>query len=155
MNDEIVSFEVAKLAKEKGFDLKVRNYINILGVSHSIKEITYYPFGAGVNDPGGDIHLNYNEKIDFSNLITYGRNWDENGVERIYSAPTQSLLQRWLREKHNTHITVDCKNTKHSKGMFSIYVGNNNETVHTYFGHVSYEEALEKGLLQALKFIKI
>jgi hypothetical protein len=155
MNDEIVSFEVAKLAKEKGFDLKVRNYINILGVSHSIKEITYYPFGAGVNDPGGDIHLNYNEKIDFSNLITYGRNWDENGVERIYSAPTQSLLQRWLREKHNILLAIlpwkDHAADVNDKHNFRpMLVG-----IKTWKEFPTYEEALEKGLLESLKLIKV
>lgn len=28
------------------------------------------------------------------------------GAEEIYSAPTQSLLQRWLRERKNAHIEI-------------------------------------------------
>jgi hypothetical protein len=137
MKDEIVSFEVAKLAKEKGFDLACYDCFNSRGHSYS----------NGWCERLDDF---FEDGIFYNSIVE-----SKQMAEEYFVAPTQSLLQRWLREEHNTHITVDCKNTKHSKGMFSIYVGNNNETVHTYFGHVSYEEALEKGLLQALKFIKI
>lgn len=67
--EEIVTYEVAKLAKEKGFDENCSYVYNndrvLLG-------------GKGV------------------------RCWHK--VE--FTAPTQSLLQRWLREEKNIHIEI-------------------------------------------------
>ncbi len=62
MKDELVSFETAKLAKEKGFD-----------ISTSIVNLTV-------------------------------------GTGEVISIPTQSLLQRWLREVHNYNIQIESEN---------------------------------------------
>ncbi len=75
MKDEIISYETALLAKEKGFNEPVFNYFS------ENKDICIIenPEGAKCNiNPTG-----------------------------IVSIPTQSLLQRWLREVHNIFITVE------------------------------------------------
>ena len=64
IHEEIVTFEVAKLAKEKGFNSKCYFYYQ--------KE---------------ELHTN-------KCFNRYNK-----GVDSICSAPTQSLLQRWMREE--------------------------------------------------------
>lgn len=71
--------------------------------------------------------------------------------------PTQSLLQKWLREKHNYFLVVKCN----GKGKFDFhgyYISD-----HTIYNDIeigaepyrfnTYEEALETGLKEALKLI--
>ena len=72
MEEQLISFETAKLAKEKDYGGK--------GLTTSYG---YYRDGILCSIPT-------NNKSDFCG-------------EDEYSAPTQSLLQKWLREKHNLH----------------------------------------------------
>jgi len=74
IKDELISFETAKLAKEKGFDLKATSGM-------------YMCMGI------------YEGKI--------GTSID---CHRYVVAPTQALLQRWLREK-DVHISLDFSST--------------------------------------------
>lgn len=78
MIDQIISFETAKLAKDKGL---------ISGL-----------WCEGVYCVGyGGIEENY------SFLSTPSRQ-SVKGQFHLALAPTQSLLAKWLREKHNTHV---------------------------------------------------
>ena len=103
MKEQLVKFETAKLASEKG----------------------YGPILLGSN---------FKDKL-----------------------PTQSLLQKWLREKHNIIVTSDCAiegewwyQLKHSPTeMIRIY-----KSTGLLGDSKTYEEALEKGLIEALKLIK-
>jgi len=82
-----------------------------------------------------------------------------------YPAPTQSLLQKWLRERHTIDITImiimessygvylhkDRNTVKDAKGSHKEWI------IHiTPKNHLTgvYEEALEKGLQEALKLIE-
>ena len=69
IHDELATYEVAKLAKEKGFNEKCNFY-----------------YQKGVISTDGCFNR-YNK-----------------GVEYICSAPTQSLLQRWLREEKGYYV---------------------------------------------------
>lgn len=71
IHEEICTYEVCMLAKEKGFNEKCNFY-----------------YQKGVINTDGCFNR-YNK-----------------GVEYICSAPTQSLLQRWLREEKNIHIEI-------------------------------------------------
>jgi hypothetical protein len=75
MQEDIIQFETAILAKTKGFDVPV------LWSYGLIKETC---------SPTDDHSL-----FDINTQGMYG-----------YSAPTQSLMQRWLREEHNIMIAV-------------------------------------------------
>lgn len=128
MEEQLISFETAKLAKEKGFDEKVRA---VFRVWHEVAQERKYQ----------DRAYNYN-----------GADWDGD-KEQFYSRPTQSLLQKWLREKHELHLVVD-----HSKkGHYEVRLSDNSDnSISTeLFGESfpSYEEALEAGLIVALKRI--
>lgn len=72
----------------------------------------------------------------------------------ICTAPTQSLLQRWLREEHNIHFWVYPKKVKKGQVCFDfIFIDAENPFVPTHF-YKTYEEALEEGLKEALIIIK-
>ena len=76
--------------------------------------------------------------------FTYGRNDDE-----FYPAPSQSVLQKWLREKHGIHISI-----KFSNCGFIIFV-EKAKTSHTitYKMDDTYESALEAALIDALNLL--
>ena len=86
-----------------------------------------------------------------------------NNMPHLISFPTQSLLQKWLREVH--HIVID--NTCYfslTKFTLKLHTFENGEFIGTVIDSVrdvknrvtykSYEEALEEGLQEALKLIK-
>lgn len=70
-----------------------------------------------------------------------------NGID--YHAPTQSLLQKWLREVHKIDVNVLPYNK--NKKYYEVWVEKANTT---WSNFSTYEEALELGLQEALKLIK-
>lgn len=122
MKEELIKFETAKLAKEKGF-----------GFSTDI--ITAYSF-----DKEGK------SKIRSCN----------NTEEDYYCQPTQSLLQKWLRKKHNIEV-IPCPHFKRkSYGCEVYHYTEKNETGYVPIelgSFKTYEQALEKGLQEALNLI--
>jgi len=70
-----------------------------------------------------------------------------------FHAPTQSLLQKWLREEHN--IAVYNKPVADNSGRWSVYVDDmgGHHYITYYIYEPTYEEALERGLQEALKLI--
>lgn len=125
MEDPLVSFETAKLAKEKGFDW---------GVLYSFYKMTFEDTWKP------NVIIDYEIK-----------NWN---FDNYISRPTQSLLQKWLREVHNIQISVkSC--TKNMKGQYVDWdcCVNTNQIIDHRDGKDTYEEALEVGLLEALKLI--
>jgi hypothetical protein len=137
MEDKLVKFETAVLAKQKEF------YELCLAYYHNGK---FY-----------DERLN---QIKDSSNMTYCCNKHNTNIEHA-AVPTQSLLQAWIREKHNIHIIVNpaysCE--LHKKDHIGIT---------GYFVHIfewisgdsqsikfpTYEEALEFGLVKALNLIQ-
>lgn len=133
MKEDLISLETAKLAKEKGFNLNS-------------------PAFYGCDHPSGGTESN---KLIWRDWIKCTNIGDEGSPQKgtfIYSAPTQSLLQKWLREKHNIHIGInlDINNLFKTSIIFNDqceYFGENEE------GFKTYEQALEVGLYFALKLI--
>lgn len=78
----------------------------------------------------------------------------------VYSAPTQSILQKWLREKHLYHFHIYYGRDR--KWCIDIYYMDVEEDYaaglmnqpNEFMNFDTYEEALEKGLQEALKLIK-
>jgi len=81
----------------------------------------------------------------------------------LWSAPTQTLLQKWLREKWNILVEVNYRTfaVKGCNGYFYMCSSKKYHTMNNYFGKNifkpfdTYEEALEVGLQQGLKLIII
>jgi len=102
------------------------------------------------------------EYPNINNKINKGRDW--------YSAPTQSLLQKWLREMHKIDVTItwameyyvdiyDLRNGARGchvfKGAFQLNKGDKVNYKERTIGDFNvWEDALEVGLQEALKLIK-
>lgn len=79
----------------------------------------------------------------------------ENG---FISRPTQSLLQKWLREVHKLNVDVltviDYFNCLLPNNLvYSFIIFQHDELDRELNIYSTYEEALERGLLVALKFL--
>ena len=68
-------------------------------------------------------------------------------------APTQTELQKWLREKHNIHIAIIYDWHLFNVNIMSIEYNILLESSLTN-KIATYEDALEAGLIEALKLIK-
>ena len=130
LKEKLISFETAKLAKEKGFHISSR--------------------GEGMCKR---VFING----ELVNTIFSSK-------DHIH-APTQSLLQKWLREVHNTHIQVytmqrwlETGNNMEIYFEVNLKIGNNLNGMSNVKSNTLefnyYEEALEIGLQEALKLIK-
>ena len=145
MKDTLIIFETAKLAKEKRF-----NYHCDAIFDDDLTEVN-------VKDR---IALDFFERFvqDYHDSKAYRGNdaKDEYLLERnsfvdTYTLrPTQSLLQRWLREVHGIYLLVDMGINRDYHWKYF-----NNQSAFTYSegSFTSYEAALEKGLKEVLKLI--
>lgn len=141
MREDVITFETAKLAKEKGFTTPITSYAN-----------SYY------NELGQYKEVSYKTKLE----------------DYETEAPTQALLQRWLREQHQLHIDIvaqmipdDSKQDNTWSTTFPIlkcsgkFYANvvdlsieNREKGLGSSNMATYEECLEESLIKALKLIK-
>lgn len=132
MQEELISFETAKVAKERGFT-----------IYETIDEFGYYHCYSLLE-----------------NYSTFNQGYlDMTGRDAIYyPCSTQGFLQRWLREIHKISVVI-----KHySSGTFSyqIQIHNKDSTGWTKVtallekSFFTYEDALEKGLVEGLNLIK-
>lgn len=151
MNEELVSFEVAQLLKARGFKCECANTYRI-GDNIFKDEL--------LESDGKLIYL----LEDYEPL-----NFCHNEHWCYASAPTQSLAQKWLREVHGIHITIDhIDTTTEYYYDYTLVTKNDREyndedfvdqAKHHYnygkeFQYNTYEEALEEGLKNALILIK-
>lgn len=86
IHEEIVTYEVAKLAKEKGFDLDCPMFYNPEG------ELKY----GWAYDP-------MNSGLDMRDMLCHNSKLPL-GFGAECSAPTRSLLQRWLIEEKGYYV---------------------------------------------------
>jgi len=125
--EELVTFETAELAKQKGFN-----------------ESTIDWFEKRIN---GKWEEEYPQNHDFG-YSSY--NTKENTIAR----PTQAMLQKWLREEHKIFLNSI---TGHDLGTrFQIYYEEDRFTYDELYTDMyeKYELALEAGLKEGIKKIK-
>ena len=133
MEEKLVSREVAELAKEKGFNWCVGYVYSSKGL-HQIYDSSIY---ENMNGTRYEITPNVYPNPPY------------------YSAPTQTLLQKWLREVHNIDIfAFSCRFTGYEEIGYYTFSIKGIIPVKNYKFKI-YEEALEVGLLEALKLIKL
>lgn len=82
MKEQLISLETAILAKEKGFDIPVLFYW-VINKAVEVKPELNASFNRFNNDYNGDKF-----------------------TDEAYSAPTQSLLQKYIREQRGVHIEI-------------------------------------------------
>lgn len=125
MHDEIVTFEVAKLAKERGFPQHI----------------------------GNDAYIVENEYDDEYEVgCHYPIQFIPDYLPTI-AAPTQSLLQRWLREEKKWNIVVRMYENEGYYWFIQNSKGKLQESYFTYADEMfaTYELALENALKYALE----
>lgn len=129
MKEQLISFETAKLAKEKGLTSGLKcNHIYCIGYDIIPEDKTLLSHDYIRDSVENQLHLAL--------------------------APTQSLLQKWLREVHKIHFHIDYNN---KVNLFAIHFQNPIIKSSSIFreSYDTYEQALEAGILEALKLIKL
>ena len=121
IHEEIVTYEVAKLAKEEGF-----------------------------NEYEACTHI-YEDDDQWYTLTTYinakGIDWSK---DKFTVAPTQALLQRWLREEKKVEAVVLSQNNIGKPYFGDVYTERGLENRYCK-GFDTYELALEDALKYALE----
>lgn len=120
MEDQLISFETAKLAKEKGFNIPQEKCFC---------------------------------ETQKSDIPMWSDALPEKAIISCY-APTQTTLQRWLRERHDIFIYAhyyDTDGTVESRCFYYIKCTFDKEVQTDKFK--TYEEALEFGLRDGLRSI--
>lgn len=142
MTEELVTLETAKLLKEKGFKEDVSVFYELVCEEGSYEYELFESYDA----------QNYNASV------------------YSFSAPTQYIAQKWLRENKNLHVlstpkVVESYNkigevvkTEVEFYYWDIYVVGSNKHKHIIQNCFTnqfntYEEALEAGIREALKLI--
>ncbi len=121
MELKLVSFELAKLLKEVGFDVKVLNFYD------QNKEVS---------------------KSTYKDLC----NWNDEVLrDSAYSAPQLELAKQWFREKHE--IIIRPIDEAHPKIWVFDIISKKGSFHYALTSYESYEEALEQGLIEAIKLI--
>ena len=124
-----VSFETAKLLKEKGFDGDCLNMY-----------VTPKPH-SGMGDPNK------------AKLFPHGRysNYYKGYIYQC-EAPTLQMAMRWLREKHKLHIDIDPSEGDWNPGIIELKTWSCAEKLGDNIPiQKSYEEAVEIAIKYSLK----
>jgi len=171
MKNQVISLEVAKLAKENQFNIPTQKaYINN-EIFVNYEKVSGYCDNYRID--ANDFHKNWNRvgwMFDKGGLRCFGCKLDNKKYFEAYLAPTQSLLQKWLREIHDIHIVIsvyrdmdhrdnyDLKIIKHvliipliNKKLKGLDILEDFPIKNSIF--YTYEEALEEGLKEALLLI--
>jgi len=142
MKEQRITFKTAKLAKEKGFHWRTLQKGDPPYTGTLPRLIVSEGPGEEHNNPcfsenGKEITPKYYEP----------RN-------PHYPRPTQSLLQKWLREKHGIHVLAgpirEGKWDYFICNLVGINIGEDSEDSN----YSTYEECFEAVLYEALKLIK-
>ena len=135
LEEQVVSFKVAKLAWGKGFRDTTGKW----------RGKSYYNYKGELN---GDV---------IDQLRPANRN---NPKFDSVAAPTQSLLQTRLRNTYNIHVEVNFSMRKYEGLQYFVDVDTVNVEDETYENRFhkdkfnSYEEALDVGLFEGLNLIE-
>lgn len=133
VTEDYVSFEIAKLLKEKGFD----------SVCHS----HYYPF----HYPDGSIKYEKDMGAQKGTKTWYNVYSLKNLPKDHYLAPTLQMAMKWLREVHNIHITMEVENNGNYIGYLYHTTGVNIQGWDRRLSKTSYEEACEAAIKYCLE----
>lgn len=125
ITEDFVSFETAKLLKEKGFNERLLTFY----ITDETKKEGYFQLMAFTDD-----------KI------------DNNHSDYCYLAPTLQMAMKWLREVHNIHIDIDPDWA--SKGGFAVigYCFNIHSIVNPWYEDLATYPTYEQVVEAAIKY---
>lgn len=132
MRDDVILLDTAKLARDKGFKIPC--------------DARYY--------------WDYKWQLSLMGAVKCTNSSDLKDRGSVsYSAPTQSLIQKWLRDEHKIYVTVSSIEDGESiifdysiKQKAQIFGFSDIQSKIQEFK--TYEEALEAGIIKALNLIK-
>lgn len=134
IKEDYVSFEVAKLLRDKGFDIKCRYYY--IQTKEMFEIDTKYHTA-----------LTTQELLD---LQVIGEKEDR------YAAPTQAMAMKWLREVHKLYIEIT-PSSKTNEFIVDSYridiVTRFFDTIYVSSGYNTYEEACEAAIKYCLEHL--
>ena len=142
MEEQLVSFETAILAKKKKFDIPVK--YGVYGKKMKLSQ----NFG-----------WEKNQKLELTN---WNAKTKQKKGSQATSVPTQSLLQKWLREEKKIFVCTDISPISGNYEYFIHHILDHNMETNEFaplikesngYDFISYEDALEEGLKEALKLI--
>ena len=140
MQEKIITLKTAQLAKEKEFNWSTPDYYGkYLGVAND------YTSQSGGYDTERIVTNNWNDG--------WG-SYPTRSEDVECSAPTQSLLQKWLREIHHIHITIEMVSIVSE--TYCYIIRGNFPLINSYKDldyEDTYESALEDALEKALNLI--
>lgn len=154
MEETIVGFETAKLAKEKGY--------SVGGTSEYTLYKKKYVYDGDPTHPESHKkgEVRYNDSWYHKNGETP---FDKpNESYEVFEAPTQSLLQKWLRDEKGIDIVINTHSMDVNERGYSVYYGrfmNGEYWTGISFGNSdddrfeTYEQTLEFALVESLKLI--
>ena len=142
------SYEVARLLKEKGFNIPT--------------EMVWYEHAPSYNvahiREAGSKKLDYfywdedtERKSFYTNNTNDNNSMPEYIIGKVYSAPTHQMAMAWLREMHGIDIVIEISDpsVKDRKYYCVIWDKNNDSYILDLFS--SYEEAVEAALKYCLE----
>ena len=147
MEEHVISFETAKLAKKFGFpqDLFNTSWYNRLGKLNGRVDI---------NADGVEIYASFDAYRAPTAIKVSREEYDEAKTIK-YSAPRQSLLQKWFRDEKKFIITPY---TNFNNWMCKIIhpdwedeIEIHKTETNGYFS--TYEEALEQGFIECFQYL--
>ena len=163
-NEELVSFLVAKLAKEKGFNEDCYNiYLQKDNNETYVEDSHYYYWQTTTSNLYIEDIIEKRKKLQ----IKYPNVNFHTG--EVCTAPTQSQIQRWFREIHGIHIVIIPTVTSDwTYKTVRVIAEIDNEVIRGVksidslppytevcgYDFSTYEQALEDALFESLKSIK-
>jgi hypothetical protein len=173
MKDELITFETAKLAKEKKFNWGVKGqFTHYFEENRDSNGDNFGSFGWKEGEVTYDDSYIVNGESDLGDL--------SNESYECIARPTQSLLQKWLREEHNICVTpysnpslikeyydsynyrIVTLNTEHKDPNFFFTTNSpySDDKIEESMDNgiqlkSTYEEALEVGLVEALNLVEV
>ena len=136
MQEELITLQTTILAKEKGFNIRCeKSYFETL--KHTLE-----------TSRDGEITFQYQPPRILK------RNYGDEFTIFIAEAPTQSLLQKWLRAKHKILVTMQSRFFPPKENPIMKHTYNGINGLYNDKWYDTYEQALEVGLQEGLKLIK-
>lgn len=157
ITEDYVSFETAKLLKEKGFNEWCFKCYGV-AVLHNGEDISFDE-ECELKDEGRENEIEY---VEGGRLYDYGCNNREK-VRTVWAAPTLWAAMKWLREVHKlgvfptTYYREINRNVKHDYGSTIVrldtyeVIGNTKNIEDYTFEAETYEETAEKAIKYCLE----
>lgn len=123
ITEDYVSFEIAKLLKEKGFDV----------------------YGDGSFNSGIEVFAEYSPSGTFNKCIT------NKPHQKAYPAPTLQMAMKWLRKEHNIvcNINIESRNFYY----YNVFIIRSSiEAQYQFTSQKPYFESPEQACEAALKY---